>query len=324
MPGTSCAVPHPLLPDAAAAPALAATLPLASNAAPTAATERSSCAAVHQPPASYRRSQPGAISPCPPRQSPPVRSRARPVQTPLRGRLETLARTPPPSSITGRPRQPLLTAARAGGDCFTYKIPATRTHPQEVTWRQQQESLAAYVWTSQPSPRRDADTGHSCPVPSDLRWQQAADLGCLSLSGKALDGCGRWSANGCEVFRRATRRRSSGMICGRAWVGTLGVAIPHRRLCECLVERDLPRAGEGTGFAALPSRGGSREVRGGQPDRSSRARGNGAGRVLPLWLRRRADRGSGGNPAASADGFRQQGLCSSCVHFAQPAGAQHR
>jgi hypothetical protein len=30
----------------------------------------------------------------------------------------------------------------------------------------------------------------SCPVPSDLRWRQAADLGCLSLSGKALDGCG--------------------------------------------------------------------------------------------------------------------------------------
>ena len=86
------------------------------------------------------------------------------------------------------------------------------------------------------------------------------------------------------------------------------------------MERDFPRAGEGTGFAALPSRGGSGEVRGGQPDRGSRARGNGAGRVLPLWLRRRADRGSGGNPAASADGFRQQGLCSSCVHFAQPAG----
>ena len=35
----------------------------------------------------------------------------------------------------------------------------------------------------------------------------------------------------------------SGMICGRAGVGTLGVATPHRRLCECLVERDLPGAG---------------------------------------------------------------------------------
>ena len=41
-----------------------------------------------------------------------------------------------------------------------------------------------------------------------------------------------------------TRRRPSGMICGRAWVGTLGVALPQGRLCECLVvERDLPRAG---------------------------------------------------------------------------------
>src|SRR5262249_53902050 len=27
-------------------------------------------------------------------------------------------------------------------------------------------------------------------------------LGCLSLSGKALGGCARWSAIGCEAFRR--------------------------------------------------------------------------------------------------------------------------
>ena len=39
-------------------------------------------------------------------------------------------------------------------------------------------------------------------LPTDLRQRQAADLGCLSLSGKALGGCGRWSANGCEAFRR--------------------------------------------------------------------------------------------------------------------------
>ncbi len=42
----------------------------------------------------------------------------------------------------------------------------------------------------------------SCPVPSDLRQRQAADLGCLSLSGTALGGCGCWFANGCEAFRR--------------------------------------------------------------------------------------------------------------------------
>lgn len=43
-----------------------------------------------------------------------------------------------------------------------------------------------------------------CPVPADLRHRQAADLRCLSLSGNALGGCGRWSANGCEAFRRGT------------------------------------------------------------------------------------------------------------------------
>jgi hypothetical protein len=40
------------------------------------------------------------------------------------------------------------------------------------------------------------------PVPSDLRHREAADLGCLNLSGKALGGCRRWSASKCEAFRR--------------------------------------------------------------------------------------------------------------------------
>jgi hypothetical protein len=97
----------------------------------------------------------------------------------------------------------------------------------------------------------------SCAIGSEQR--QTADLGCLSLSGKAPGGCGRWSATGCAALRRTTRRRLSGMICRRAWVGTLDVAIPHRRRCACLVDR-ASRAREGTGFATLPSwgqRGGS-------------------------------------------------------------------
>src|SRR5262249_46793420 len=51
-----------------------------------------------------------------------------------------------------------------------------------------------------------------CPVPNDLRQRQAADLGCLSLSGKALGGCGRWSASGGEALRRGA---AGGCVTGR-------------------------------------------------------------------------------------------------------------
>jgi hypothetical protein len=63
------------------------------------------------------------------------------------------------------------------------------------------------------------------------------------------------------------RRRPSGMICGRAWVGTL--AWPFLRDGSANVWwNGTCLAPERTGFAALSSCGG-REVRGGQPDLGS-------------------------------------------------------
>jgi hypothetical protein len=90
------------------------------------------------------------------------------------------------------------------------------------------------------------------------------------------------------------RRRPSGMICGRAWVGTL--AWPFLRDGSANVWwNGTCLAPERTGFAALSSCGG-REVRGGQPDLGSCARGSGAGRVVHLWLPRRAGRGGRRQP----------------------------
>jgi hypothetical protein len=71
----------------------------------------------------------------------------------------------------------------------------------------------------------------------------------------------------------------------------------------------------------LSSSGGSGEVRGGQPDLGSRARGSGTGRVVNRWAE---CRGSGGNHAAGAGGFRRPGLYFQWVRFAQPAGQHHR
>lgn len=52
----------------------------------------------------------------------------------------------------------------------------------------------------------------SCPVPSDLRQRQGADLRCLNLGGKALGGCEHWPASVCGAFRRGCSTR------GRAWL----------------------------------------------------------------------------------------------------------
>src|SRR5215470_18629354 len=60
------------------------------------------------------------------------------------------------------------------------------------------------------------------------------------------------------------------MICGRAWVGTLGVAIPAGGAVHAWGNRISRVPGEGAGFAVLPSRGGG-EVRGGRPHVGSRA-----------------------------------------------------
>jgi hypothetical protein len=121
------------------------------------------------------------------------------------------------------------------------------------------------------------------------------------------------------------RRRPSGMICGRAWVGTLG--WPFLRDGSANVWwNGTCLAPERTGFAALSSCGG-REVRGGQPDLGSCARGSGAGRVVHLWLPRRAGRGGSAAtpppvPAGSADRVCIPSACISLSRLAHSIDTQ--
>ena len=102
------------------------------------------------------------------------------------------------------------------------------------------------------------------------------------------------------------------------------MATPHRRLCECLVERDLPGAGGDwlrSSVKLRGERGGPRWSAGSGWSRSGWWRWP---RRAPLAPALAGCGGSGGNPAAGAGGFRRQGLYFQCVHFAQRAGAQHR